>query len=251
MNASSDADVNSRIDVCNIQIEIGSVVSSYEPYNGTTIPIDWQSEAGTVSGGHLDVLSGVLTVTHTYQTFDGDEPWSAYEETAYRFAVQISNGFPNKAKGSSNIICDGYKVGGYNSNRYASIIGYRTIYPTAQDLKNALAQNPVHVCYELETPIEVQLDANTINSLYGVNNIFADTGDCSVEYRANTTLYINRLTEPDTDMIADTNITSGQYFMIGNNLYRATANIASGASVIVGTNAVRKSLSEALNEINS
>jgi hypothetical protein len=87
--------------------------------------------------------------------------------------------------------------------------------------------------------------------LLGQNNVWADTGDVSVEYRADTTLYISRLTEPDADMIADSNITSGQYFMVGNNLYRATANIASGASVIVGTNAVKISLAQALNEINA
>ena len=39
--------------------------------------------------------------------------------------------------------------------------------------------------------------------------------------------------------------------MVGNSLFKATANIASGASVIVGTNCIRKSLSEALNEINA
>lgn len=71
-----------------------------------------------------------------------------------------------------------------------------------------------------------------------------------VEYRADPTLYISRLTEPDADMIADANITSGQYFMVGNTLYKATANIASGASIVPNVNCTRKSLSEALNEIN-
>lgn len=99
--------------------------------------------------------------------------------------------------------------------------------------------------------VTVQLEPHEVKSLYGVNNIWADTGDSAVEYRADTKLYINRLTEPDADMIADANITSGQYFMVGNSLYLATANIASGGQVIVGTNAIRKSLSEALNEINS
>lgn len=59
-------------------------------------------------------------------------------------------------------------------------------------------------------------------------------------------------TAPDSaDMIADANITSGKYFMVGNSLYKATANIANGAQIIVGTNCTRKSLSEALNEINA
>lgn len=90
-----------------------------------------------------------------------------------------------------------------------------------------------------------------IKSLLGVNNVWSDAGDVEVEYRADTKLYIKRLTDSDTDMIADSNITSGQYFMVGNDLYKATVNIASGAQIVVGTNATKVSLSEALNEINA
>ena len=100
--------------------------------------------------------------------------------------------------------------------------------------------------------VTVQLEPHEVESLYGVNNLWADSGDTEVEYRADTKLFIERLTAPDSaDMVADANITSGQYFMVGNTLYKATANIANGSAIIVGTNAVRKSLSEALNEINA
>lgn len=37
--------------------------ASYEPYSGSTTAISWQTEAGTVYGGTLDVTTGVLTVT--------------------------------------------------------------------------------------------------------------------------------------------------------------------------------------------
>ena len=60
-----------------------------------------------------------------------------------------------------------------------------------------------------------------------------------------------RQAESGADMIADSNIVSGQFFAIGNDLYKATANIASGMAVVVGKNAVRKPISEALNEINA
>lgn len=36
--------------------------TTYYPYNGNTYAVDWTSEAGTVYGGTLDVVSGVLTV---------------------------------------------------------------------------------------------------------------------------------------------------------------------------------------------
>ena len=60
-----------------------------------------------------------------------------------------------------------------------------------------------------------------------------------------------RQADPDADMIADSNIVSGQFFTSGNTLYKATANIASGTAIFVGKNAVRKPISEALNEINA
>jgi len=59
------------------------------------------------------------------------------------------------------------------------------------------------------------------------------------------------LADRDADMIADSNIVSGKYFMSGNTLYKATANIASGARITVGVNAEKISISDALNKINA
>ena len=43
----------------------------------------------------------------------------------------------------------------------------------------------------LITPITVTLDANTMSLLLGENNLWADTGDTSVGYRADTRRYID------------------------------------------------------------
>ena len=123
---------------------------------------------------------------------------------------------------------------------------------SASDYKTWLSTNNLKVVYELAEPVTYQLTPTEVTTLLGDNTIWADTGDTTCEYRADTKLYIERLTAPDSaDMIADANITSGQYFMVGNSLYKATANIANGGQIIVGTNCIRKSLSEALNEINA
>ena len=45
------------------QLQVGSTATAYEPYVGATFPVTWQTEAGTVYGGTVDVVSGVLTVT--------------------------------------------------------------------------------------------------------------------------------------------------------------------------------------------
>lgn len=45
------------------QFEFGTTATTYEPYNGTTYPVNLSDTAGTVYGGTLDVVSGELTVT--------------------------------------------------------------------------------------------------------------------------------------------------------------------------------------------
>lgn len=51
----------SLIDSC--QLELGSTATTHEDYQGTTYPISWQTETGTVYGGTLDAVNGTLTVT--------------------------------------------------------------------------------------------------------------------------------------------------------------------------------------------
>lgn len=49
-----------------IQLEVGSTATDYEPYQGETVTVNWETEAGTVYGGSLDVVSGKLTVDRGY-----------------------------------------------------------------------------------------------------------------------------------------------------------------------------------------
>lgn len=45
----------------NIQIELGST-TTYEPYVGASYPVSWQSEAGTVYGGTVDVVLSLIHI---------------------------------------------------------------------------------------------------------------------------------------------------------------------------------------------
>ena len=59
------------------QLELGST-ATYAPYTGTTYAITWQTEAGTVYGGSLDVTSGVLTAVPYYGSYNSETlvgPW--------------------------------------------------------------------------------------------------------------------------------------------------------------------------------
>lgn len=69
-NAQSTGDTATWAD---IQIEYGSTATSYAPYSGQTYSVSWQSQAGTVYGGNIDLVSGVLTVTHAnIASYDGE-----------------------------------------------------------------------------------------------------------------------------------------------------------------------------------
>ena len=110
----------------------------------------------------------------------------------------------------------------------------------------------VEIVTRIAEPLVYQLDSITLNTIIGDNNIWADCGSTSVEYRADTKLYIQQLTKPtEDDMTANANIASGKFFMIGNRLFLSTASIASGATITTGTNCTELSLAEALNTINS
>lgn len=83
-------------DILKIQLEEGSTATAWTPYSnicpisgfseenvhvspttnaqdGTTYSVSWQSQAGTVYGGNIDLVSGVLTVTHAnIASYDGE-----------------------------------------------------------------------------------------------------------------------------------------------------------------------------------
>jgi hypothetical protein len=97
-----------------------------------------------------------------------------------------------------------------------------------------------------------QLTPPEITTLLGTNNIWADCGPVSVDYPADTKLYIDALTAPtEDDMIANARIESGKYFMVGNMLYLSTALILAGETIIPGTNCQKTNLAAALNALNT
>lgn len=168
--------------------------------NGTVIPISWQTEAGTVYGGKLDVLSGVLTVEYQCikikDASNFSKPGDAFRIEVDRKADTVyprSDTYKTVAPSASTvaeycITCHRY---GIYSNNYRKIIYINDPrYATVEEFVEAMGEH--QILFELNTPLEIQLTPHEVNSLLGVNNIFADTGDTEVEYRANTELWVQR-----------------------------------------------------------
>lgn len=227
---------------------------AYTKYEQDLYSISFGS-AGTVYGGTLDVTSGMLTVTHGYGKVSDYDNWAKLSSClTYYHAI-----YGKKQVLSSEILCDKYKFLASTNRTNYTITGSNSTqavyitndsYTTPEQFMTAEADT--EFVYELAQPVSYQLTPTEVKTLLGNNNIWSDTGSvASCEYRADTKLYLEKLTTPDGDMIADSNITSGSYFMVNNNLYLATANIANGGAITPGTNCTATNLAAALNAINS
>ena len=220
---------------------------------GTQIPISWQSEAGTVYGGTLDVTSGVLTVTHGIK----DDATAIRTGTGASGAIYADITVTGITLNTSTI-CSHYKqiltsnVGAIGKFKVFNneITVYDDRFTSVSEADAILAD--VQFVYELATPQTYQLTPEEVTTLLAQNNIWADCGPSTVEYPCDTKLYIERLTAPEEDdMIADAQIASGQYFIVNNNLYLSTAAILAGDPIKPGTNCTLTNLAAALNAINS
>lgn len=233
--------------------------SAYNPTANPVVALSWQTEAGTVYGGTINFTTGVLTVDTAIVTipqFTGsvegnglrtDITLPDYNGVAYgdikcnMFATAHSYA---EATGSLKTSIGANYQGVLLLNAYVD-----GAYITSLNDINALI--PVEGCvitYPIATPQTYQLTPQQLTILSGTNCVWSDTGNTTVTYPADTKLYIERLTQPaEDDMTANTTIANGKFFMIGNNLYRATTTIANGSQIIPGTNATALSLADALN----
>ena len=169
--------------------------------NDTAYPISWQSEAGTVYGGTLDILTGVLTVTHGFAEFDGssDEAWG--NPSAGRCSIEISDAIHDGPAARKECLCN---IGIYSSG--ASTVGVCFMYTSsgkffyyapAEALTSKsvfmtwLSTHHLQVVYSLNNPLTYQLTPNQVSTLLGKNLITADAGTISMQYYADTKKYID------------------------------------------------------------
>ena len=177
-----------------IQFELGSSESTYEPYSGTSYPVTFPAEAGTVYGGTVDLVSGVLEVDRVKVTLDGSSYWGNPTTTGGVCRYARATNPPVKSGTTSKLICSYFKssaeavawnafIGSSNTNL---LIFVPNTISTSDDLKAYLTENPLEVCYELATPTYIQLDPLTVQTLIGTNNIYSDAnGNITISYWKN------------------------------------------------------------------
>lgn len=102
---------------------------------------------------------------------------------------------------AANAICSQYPVVPSNnvvdgslavsSGTVGTVYVRDTRYSDAASFKTAMSG--VQLVYELATPQTITLTPTQIDSLLGRNNVWADSGDVTVEYIADTKLYIQKV----------------------------------------------------------
>ena len=172
-----------------------AAISAFSPPNSNadTVSISWQSTAGTVYGGTLDVTTGELTVTHMYRTLNG----TGWTRTGSGIFYKTYSDLALDTYGVEGV-CSAYKAtypaylsadkqivfGSSNFSATPRILIRDDAYADATAFGNYLdgLADPVQVVYKLATPTTYTITPEQVETLLGVNNIWADCGNITVEY---------------------------------------------------------------------
>ena len=169
-----------------------SVTINVSPTSDPSQGLDTNIQLGdTYYGGTLNVGKGEFTVTHRVITEnDFVSVSSGTSGGGLHYAnCDLSEPEATSANAISNMLVQNQSGWGSTTPCFATNTGSApNIYPvriycsesTLADFK--ATYSGLQICYELATPITVQLTPQEVNSLLGQNNISADTGAVDVIY---------------------------------------------------------------------
>ena len=150
--------------------------------------VTWETIAGTVYGGTLDVVSGVLTVDRGFAELSEDWKWR--KSSSYPGGYIVNRDVvPGTAKFRIPFVCSHAKTVTQNENYvfgtcYCDVsLNFRIMgeSSTIQDWKDYItaqrtAGTPVQICYYIDTPQTYQLTGAEVRTLAGFNQIYSDAG---------------------------------------------------------------------------
>ena len=202
----------------NVQLEIGSVESAAEVTVADALStIQFGSAAGSVYGGTLDVLTGVLTVDRWRVVIDSTTPvygiaqrtnttrFSYYTPLAQNVVnpseldldAALCDRIPSVAYVYGNDILGLYVPTNHTPSAGGNDFMYISVPAAAGSTEDSvhawLADNPLEIVYKLATPLTYQLTMAEIDSILGVNNVLAESGPVAVTFRCDPTLALDQI----------------------------------------------------------
>jgi len=194
---------SSDFDAAKVVIKIGSAATEFIPYQPvTTIPINWQSEAGIIYGGTVTLNedgSADVNGNRILITLDGssDEDWSSGSWGASAKWLAPSNLY-NKIVNPTSTWQPYDAIANYlrpiaqsanwdtNDNYFAHTGQY--IYMKCSTIgalnnwRNYLSENPLTILFKLKNPETYHFpNIGKLKAFLGTNNIWSDIGDITVK----------------------------------------------------------------------
>lgn len=182
-----------KVDEATLQLELGSVETSYEPFTGfETTTVELNQPLRELPNGVKDTIeNGVVPRRVGEITFDGssDESWNF--DTTYKYAAIDINGVTGYNIGVKNILCDKLYVinsngsisdstnviryGSSNNNNKVLYVRIDDTITSVSEFKTWLQSNLITVWYELATPTTEQITLPTLPSWYPYTNALVGT----------------------------------------------------------------------------
>ena len=165
-----------------IMLNLGSVAETYEPYIGNAYIVEFGQ---TIYGGRLIYSNGQWVIEATYEIIDmGDLTWSYSSSQGW---FQSSKPTGAKAATDMDLLCSCYS---YSTSSSTDLTIFQTTnnlrvndsnYTDADVFKTSVTGQKL--VYELATPVIISLTSTVkVKTVSGLNNIYANTGDVSLEY---------------------------------------------------------------------
>ena len=183
-NRSGTAFTDTTTIIDNLQLEVGTVATPFEPYRGQTYTVDFPE---TVYGGTLDWATGILTVT--WVKADLSQPF--YYPTGGN-GVRFNNALDDNYNKNTTALCShglivknffthGFIIGTDNNNNVYAIgllddLGLSSI----EEYKTWAESNTIELYYKTNRPYTIQLTPAQILAISGTNTVYCDTGDVTV-----------------------------------------------------------------------
>lgn len=163
----------------------------FEPYASETYTAEFEN---TVYGGSVDLVSGVLTVTHGFVDM-GTLNWGNVDSNG-RVSASLGAKQITSSTVLTNTKCDIYATitarqwydnsatgvaicgNGYGTNGNLGLYDSKLSNMTSQKLKETLSGS--YVAYELATPQEIQLTPQQIQTLVGENYVYSEQGGINI-----------------------------------------------------------------------
>ncbi len=179
-------------DISDLRIKLGEPPGAFKAADARSYSLSWADTEGTVYGGTLDALTGLLTVTHVGVDL-GDLSWTAGASGEFMYSSGIADSVlrPSSNNTTADIRCSHLTPKGANqadSSSDGAAVGIVTNgnirarfdnFPsTPADFK--LAVKGWLLVYALAIPRTRSLSPLQISVLIGENLLWSDTGNLSV-----------------------------------------------------------------------